>query len=899
MILEQETLSLLFESYECLRLLLGAELQKTTINKAKVVARTNEIFAQLEETIGSYNQEEIDEFPSAETLGIDVVKYFFQDIVPEKIEEIVRVLENPQLELVQQVLQEVGEVFIGLAESLKLPGFGAIARATLTALNTQPELAITIAATALKDFQAARELVLGGERERGGEPSLALQQLALGKEGKEEEEYLGELVDNIWGKQIATVEEVELITNPDDFSNIFSQTVPGKKTKIETREERKRKRKRKIATREREREIEGEQKEKASVAANQTIRVNLEGLQELDRLVGELLVEQNKNGLKEQQIQTILGQLINKVEQSQEILNQRLPELKPELKPELELEPAGKGEEGEKSPPWQQIVADMGAVAATAENLKLLTKESSQNLHKQQRMLFHMRDELLDIRMVPLEKIFSRFAPLIQQLNHSSRKQVELILTGSHILVDKAMEQKLYDPLLHLVRNAFDHGIELPEIRRKLGKSEQGTIEIRAYYQGSKTIIEVKDDGQGLNLELIKQRGLELNLISPGKIVKESKLLELLFEPRFSTSSQVSELSGRGVGLDVVRSQLEALKGSIAIESTSGEGTTFSLSYPLTLSIAKLMVCEAGGMVYALLPSAIEKILLPQEREIEMFGGGKVLHWQGETGKYTVPVRRLADLLQYGRKMRPKGGEESYQVANPVLLLRRKKGFFGLEVDGVLGEKELAIRPLGSALIPPSYVYGCSILSNSRLSLVIDGTALVGSREEEEFREVADQGIVEGTGPLSLPGTVGEKLLPQSKSDVLLVVDDSSSFRRSLALTLEKEGYEVLQGENGLEGLALLKQFQGVRLVISDLDMPEMNGFEFLKAIKADFQDVVSVAIMTSHEEEQYQMLAKQLGAKAYFTKPYLEEELLRGISDLLSGDYPPKSPLSKGDFRL
>ncbi len=121
------------------------------------------------------------------------------------------------------------------------------------------------------------------------------------------------------------------------------------------------------------------------------------------------------------------------------------------------------------------------------------------------------------------------------------------------------------------------------------------------------------------------------------------------------------------------------------------------------------MVCEAGGMVYALLPSAIEKILLPQEREIEMFGGGKVLHWQGETGKYTVPVRRLADLLQYGRKMRPKGGEESYQVANPLLLLRRKKGFFGLEVDGVLGEKELAIRPLGSALIPPSYVYGCSI----------------------------------------------------------------------------------------------------------------------------------------------------------------------------------------------
>ena len=646
LILEQETLSLLFESYECLRLLLGAELQKTTINKAKVVARTNEIFAQLEETIGSYNREEIDEFPSAEALGIDVVKYFFQDIVPEKIEEIVRVLENPQLELVQQVLQEVGEVFIGLAESLKLPGFGALARATLTALNTQPELAITIAATALKDFQAARELVLGGERERGGEPSFALQQLALGKQGKEEEEYLGELVDNIWGKQIATVEEVELITNPDDFSNIFSQTVPGKKTKIKTREEKERKRK--IATREeREREIKGEQKEKASVAANQTIRVNLEGLQELDRLVGELLVEQNKNGLKEQQIQTILEQLINKVEQSQEILNQRLPELKPELEPELELESAGKGEEGEKSPPWQQIVADMGAVAATAENLKLLTKESSQNLHKQQRMLFHMRDELLDIRMVPLEKIFSRFDPLIQQLNHSSRKQVELILTGSHILVDKAMEQKLYDPLLHLVRNAFDHGIELPEIRRKLGKSEQGTIEIRAYYQGSKTIIEVKDDGQGLNLELIKQRGLELNLISPGKIVKESKLLELLFEPRFSTSSQVSELSGRGVGLDVVRSQLEALKGSIAIESTSGEGTTFSLSYPLTLSIAKLMVCEAGGMVYALLPSAIEKILLPQKGEIEMFGGGKVLHWQGETGKYTVPVRRLLFALSH------------------------------------------------------------------------------------------------------------------------------------------------------------------------------------------------------------------------------------------------------------
>ncbi|NJK28536.1 MAG: hypothetical protein HC925_08945 [Coleofasciculaceae cyanobacterium SM2_3_26] len=240
----------------------------------------------------------------------------------------------------------------------------------------------------------------------------------------------------------------------------------------------------------------------------------------------------------------------------------------------------------------------------------------------------------------------SRLPRTLEQLAKTQGKPVELTIRGDKVLVDKAIAQKLYDPLLHLVRNAVAHGIEDSDVRQMRGKPAAGQIEIRAYNQGNRTIIEVKDDGQGIDYDRIRKRAIERKLVSASQASKLSvpQLLEFIFQPSFSTTTKVDELSGRGVGLDVVRSQLQTVQGSISISSEWEKGTTFYLQLPLTLSIAKLLVCYAGDRAYAFPSDNVEQIVLLQRSQVKTIGNQRVMQWQQE---YKVPLRRLSDLLRF------------------------------------------------------------------------------------------------------------------------------------------------------------------------------------------------------------------------------------------------------------
>ena len=453
-------------------------------------------------------------------------------------------------------------------------------------------------------------------------------------------------------------------------------------------------------------------------------------------------------------------------------------------------------------------------------------------------------------------------------------KKAELSISGSHILVDKTIEEKLYDPLLHLVRNSFDHGLETPEGRLQAGKPETGTVFLRAYYQGSQTILEVGDDGRGINIEKIKQTGIEKNLITPQQAdrLPPSQLLELLFEPGFSTADKVSDLSGRGVGMDVVRAQIEELNGTISIESKPGQGTTFALQIPLTLTIAKLMLTKASG--------------IPTSNQVQIFEGQKVLHWQTENEVEMIPVRQLSSMIEYPRTIARMTPPKS-SLNNPILLLRRQGGLIGLEVEEVLGEQELVIRPLGSAIIPPRYIYGCSVLKDSSLTLVIDGTVLL---KDSQYRSnsITQRAFLADVAPKALPSSL-EGTQPQlpaalSSPQTLLVVDDSSSLRKTIAMSLEKVSHKVIQAENGIEALTELKKSGQVELVVCDLEMPLMNGFQFLKAIRQnpDFVDL-PVIILTSRDSDKHRKLAMQLGASAYLVKPCPEQELFSNITKIMA----------------
>lgn len=647
--------------------------------------------------------------------------------------------------------------------------------------------------------------------------------------------------------------------------------------------------------------------------ANKTVRVNLESLEKLNDLVGELLINQNKNILKDEQIGQFVQQLLDKITYSEQIVSelielvdevylspqqlQLLEELpvrlnsitkSPNQEHKSVLSSIGDSPEARLNQLLNLASSSNFELSSIAEKIKNHNKQTQRDTQKQQRMLLNMRDELIETRMSPIGRLFDRFPRLLKQLSVTYDKNAELNITGSHILIDKTIEEKLYDPLLHLVRNSFDHGLESPEERAKTNKPEVGTIFLRAYYQGSLTVIEVGDDGKGINIEKIKQTGIEKGLISAQQaaVTSPSQLLELLFEPGFSTADKLSDLSGRGVGMDVVRSQIEEMNGTISIESTPGKGTTFSLQIPLTLTIAKLMLTKAAGMTYALLIDAIERIILPTSKEVQIFEGQKILHWPTKDDVEMVPVRQLSSMIEYPRTI-PQLEHSESSLNNPILLLRRQNGFIGLEVDRVLGEQELVIRPLGSAIIPPRYVYGCSVLKDSSFTLVIDGAALL---KDSQYRSnaMSQQAFLGGTSLQSLPSSSGAKMqqLPPATTTMpqtVLAIDDSNSLRRTIAMSLEKVCKQVLQADNGINALTELKKSGEVEFIVCDLEMPLMNGFQFLKAVKnnPDYQDI-PVIILTSRDSDKHRQLATELGASAYLVKPCPEQELIGTITKVM-----------------
>ncbi|MGB3206663.1 MAG: chemotaxis protein CheA, partial [Crinalium sp.] len=484
---------------------------------------------------------------------------------------------------------------------------------------------------------------------------------------------------------------------------------------------------------------------------NQFVRVELEELERINHLASNLLINQNRQIAQDENLQAVVNQLRVQLKQHQQtisqlrdwsnklltlpsngIKNDSITALGQLLLPNMQLAELG----NKQATAFDTLELDRYTelyrlfITAIEETLQLetvtetidqITKQFSHTLERQQRLLSHMRNDMTAVQMLPIGEIFGRFSRMVEQLAIAKNKPVELKFSGSQVLVDKAIAEKLYEPLLHLVRNAFDHGIEAPEKRVEQGKPQTGQIEIRAYHQGNQTIIEVRDDGKGLNFDSIRERAVELNFISPEQInqISKSQLLDLLFEPGFSTARTISDLSGRGIGLDIVRNQLQSLKGSITVESQPQMGTIFSLQIPFSLTSAKFFVCQAGNFNYALLSESIVKIVLAKSEQIQVWEDKKILLYeQGyaneQQNTVAIPVYQLSELINYNYfakyssliKDKTAGikSEQKSQTDNlQLFLLRGTTGLLALEIDQIIGEQELVIRPLGSAIATPNY----------------------------------------------------------------------------------------------------------------------------------------------------------------------------------------------------
>ena len=669
------------------------------------------------------------------------------------------------------------------------------------------------------------------------------------------------------------------------------------------------------------------------------IRVNTERLQHLNYLAGELLISQKRRSLQDEQVKEIIEQLIRQLTRHQTTLNELrdLPLQVQNITSQQTQNFAVKFDSLEMDiytefhMTLHEAIEETLQLQETTESLDLLVTQAAQISDKQENLTLNIIDSLVEARMSPLGNILNRFPHMVNKLGNVHAKLVELKLTGTEVLVDKAIAEKLYDPLLHLVRNAFDHGIEAPQVRRELGKPEQGLIEICAYHQGSQTVIEVRDDGQGLNLDRIRRKAAEFYPLqteektrSSASNLAEPELLDLIFSPGFSTANKVSEISGRGMGLDIVRTQMHALNGSISVQSLPNQGTIFILKIPFSMTTEKLMLVQAKGVVYALLLDSIEKILIPSDQQIKEIEGKKVLHWNTDNDETMVSLCKLSKLIDYNGSFF--NSDTLYNTSNihdpsiaknPVLLLRQNQGTFALEVDQIIGEQELVIRPLGNAIAPPKYIYGCSSLANGNLVLVIDASLLVKSSEiQQTTLDIMALPIASSSNKKALPisghtfsstpllaASISTTTIetqpsysqePDNKSPkVVLVVDDAISLRQTLSLTLQKSGYQVIQAQNGVEALEKLHLHPEIQVVVSDLEMPRMNGFELLSNLR-QYPNLakIPVVILTSRSAEKHRQLAQELGAKAYLTKPYLEHEFLSTIKGLINSNTDDFKPL-------
>ena len=475
-----------------------------------------------------------------------------------------------------------------------------------------------------------------------------------------------------------------------------------------------------------------------------------------------------------------------------------------------------------------------------------------------------MQGNVTRTQMLPFSETVKRFPRVIRDLNLQFDKQVNLKIVGEATLLDRSVIEALSDPLMHLLRNAFDHGIEDSATRIAAGKPEVGTITLRATTQGTYSIITLSDDGAGIPIDKIRDRVVKMGFSrSEAASIPEAELLEFIFEPGFSTAKQVTELSGRGVGMDVVKTNLKEVKGDVKVATEPGKGTTFTIKIPFTLSILKVAIIERAGIIFAIPANSIRELVpLGAIATSEV----KYLSWNQQE----IPLVEIEKTLSYRRAVKNVALTGSPSIDRTMaLVIKDEKSFAALQIDRFWHEQESTVRSIDSPLPLPPGVVSSIVFGDGKVIPLVDPILLIEKCLSNSTIELDRNDAIEPE---------------QTSATTILVVDDSINIRRYLSLTLEKAGYRVEQAKDGREAVDRLLGGLAVDGVICDIEMPKLDGYGVLEEIKErpEFADL-PIAMLTSRSNEKHRKVAMNLGASAYFSKPYNEQELLNELARLVN----------------
>ncbi|MBX9917577.1 MAG: hybrid sensor histidine kinase/response regulator [Nitrosomonas sp.] len=598
------------------------------------------------------------------------------------------------------------------------------------------------------------------------------------------------------------------------------------------------------------------------------LRINSELIDRLVNDAGEASILRSKieaqlNNFK-QSLQDLTESTHRLHDQLREVEIQAETQMQSHLAHQQESEPAFDPLEFDRFSRFQELTRLMAEsvddIISVQKSLRTTQIAAEEAVAQQAVMNRQLQQSLLQIRTIPFSNYAERYYRIARQVAEDLGKKASLEIHGADVEIDRNVLEKINPPLEHLLRNAIAHGIEAPEERQRLGKSETGQVEIRLHQEGNEVMITLSDDGCGLNLPRIREEAQRLGLIQENEALDDSRIMSLIFTQGLSTTDSVTGIAGRGIGLDIVKNEITMLGGRISVESVAGQGTIFTINLPLTLSVAQTLMVRTGKQTYA-----IPAFIVEQQREFDAETLQKIYqdHCITLNGK-TYPFAHLSHLLGESGVV-PETAKHSQ-----VLFLHSGTQHLAVHVDELLGSNEVVAKNIGAQLAQAPGVEGATITGDGEVILILNPVKLM---QRSDVQKV-----------LSTPVTA---LAPAKKKKTaappaVMVVDDSLTVRKVTCRLLEREGCDVLIAKNGAEAVDILQEtIPDVMLI--DLEMPKMNGFELIKKVRDNPATAhMPVIIISSRTAEKHRKIAKDLGVDVFLGKPYKEDELLDHLSDLI-----------------
>ncbi|PTT23780.1 hybrid sensor histidine kinase/response regulator [Acidovorax sp. HMWF029] len=612
------------------------------------------------------------------------------------------------------------------------------------------------------------------------------------------------------------------------------------------------------------------------VAASQSVRVRAQLLDRLVNQAGEVMISRSRLDVRLGQFRSSLTDLSGNLDR----LRQQLRDIELQAESQMQSRLALSKDSAAGFDPLEfdrftrvqeltrMMAESVNDVATVQRNLQRAMEGAEDDLIAQGRQARELQRDLLRTRMVEFEGIAERLYAVVRQASKETGKQIKLDITGGSIEMDRGVLDRMTPAFEHLLRNCVAHGIEDPEVRVAAGKPASGTITVDLHHEGNDVSVEFRDDGAGLNLPRIREKALSQGIVEPGVELSDAEASNLIFMPGFSTASEVTGLAGRGIGMDVVRAEINALGGRIETSTQAGKGAAFRMVLPLTTAVTQVVMLRTGDLAVGVPANVVEIVRRTSAADLEeAYRTGMF-----DDGMEKVPFFWSGALLQASARSNEPAGK-----TRPVVIFRSAAQRVAMHVDEVLGNQEVVVKNLGPQLSRLPGLAGMSVLASGAVVLIYNPVALAtvyGDQVRAASAGMASAPQVDG-GAGGGKQMVSPQLSGTSQVPLVLVVDDSITVRRVTQRLLQREGYRVALAADGLQALERLQE-ERPTVVLSDIEMPRMDGFDLARNIRADgaLRDL-PIIMITSRIAEKHREHAMELGVNHYLGKPYSDEELL------------------------